>query len=93
MKVRQELVALLSELNRVSIHAPVKVRRINDLKVTSLISFNSRTREGATFAPVFHSIVQRSRFKSRTREGATLGGATSILGGAGFNSRTREGAT
>ena len=76
--------------NTVSIHAPVKVRLSSDGDILPQISFNSRTREGATFG--FNIFYIETCFNSRTREGATKprGG---IQAKTGFNSRTREGAT
>ena len=74
----------------VSIHAPVKVRPVEQALSLIMIGFNSRTREGATMS--IKGDISITGFNSRTREGATLCPANNCRC-AGFNSRTREGAT
>ena len=78
-------------LKNVSIHAPVRVRhRIKDRR-TTYWSFNSRTREGATY--YYKKKLYEEGFNSRTREGATQIFAEQLIFDSCFNSRTREGAT
>ena len=68
VRVRQ-LKNKLSYTTNVSIHAPVRVRLIKFSITSNRISFNSRTREGATNGSAKdHS---HPGFNSRTREGAT----------------------
>ena len=54
---------------RVSIHAPVRMRQVKSFTLKGLLSFNSRTREDATFKVVCYS--EQVGFNSRTREDAT----------------------
>ena len=75
----------------VSIHAPVRVRLRGRNIFFIKMSFNSRTREGATNSLIFQ-VIRISCFNSRTREGATICIVMrSVM--VCFNSRTREGAT
>ena len=53
MKVRRTVAAAIAAAVDVSIHAPVKVRLHAGLANTSMMCFNPRTREGATYAVGF----------------------------------------
>ena len=86
--MRYEKVVLID----VSIHAPVRVRQGQKLVDGVKISFNSRTREGATPSVKF-PYWSNQGFNSRTREGATPSVKFPYWSNQGFNSRTREGAT
>ena len=68
MRVRQTVVSG-EETSGVSIHAPVRVRLNLPRYYFDRISFNSRTREGATRTA--HGRGKGGCFNSRTREGAT----------------------
>ena len=81
----------MSDKDKVSIHAPVKVRQDAPELLEGLTSFNSRTREGATdhidrnchiFGVSIHAPVKVRRISVPT-----------FSLNSGFNSRTREGAT
>ena len=98
----------------VSIHAPVKERRLVNYQIwwlnmfqftlpwrsdrwkntanARIASFNSRSREGATFCVVSH-LNHPLGFNSRSREGATRKGLYISFWQRCFNSRSREGAT
>ena len=75
----------------VSIHAPVKVRQETFLQGHDLVSFNSRTCEGATGG--YSPARNLKSFNSRTCEGATDAQEIHEQVYRSFNSRTCEGAT
>ena len=72
VKVRLVYHCLTFHCPFVSIHAPVKVRQCIGISKEEYLSFNSRTRKGATFLTVFNSFFYFC-FNSRTRKGATTG--------------------
>ena len=77
VKVRPRQKKKQMNKKKVSIHAPVKVRLQNFLFLFWPVSFNSRTREGATAGFAFH-IPKVLSFNSRTREGATQSGFKAV---------------
>ena len=76
----------------ISIHAPVKERRIRGVKGTGKADFNPRSREGATSHLLTRQCCE-SDFNPRSREGATLLDILVRMLHFYFNPRSREGAT
>ena len=79
--------------SKVSIHAPVRERRMPGCwHLLPPRGFNPRSREGAT-AVAWGDKTVEWRFNPRSREGATFTASSVSWGRTGFNPRSREGAT